>query len=163
MRKVTSIQEGRGHRPSVPAQGLPRTTATCLSLLWWWECVHNSMQTFLFTVPGNSFFPMEKFLIVPIGSGHTLHNIKEDFWRLTATLRTHCASRLGLCAISEVSLHFFPEVRSKAGLSSRILHWSRKLEGSLTVWCCTFLPQVHVPFEFQHFISHFSLLWKELN
>lgn len=31
----------------------------------------------LFTVPGNRPFAMEKFLIVPIGTEHTLHNMND--------------------------------------------------------------------------------------
>lgn len=60
------------------AQGLPGPEATCLSMLQWWKWANSPVQTLLFTVPRNRLFAMEKFLIVPKGTGHKLHNTKKS-------------------------------------------------------------------------------------
>lgn len=106
----------------------PRSRGHPLSTLQWWKWANLPAQTLLFTVPGNRHFAMEKFLTVPIGTGHKLHNTKGVFLRLLADLCTRCASRPRPCAISEESFHFFSGVMSKGGLSSSTLLWSRVLE-----------------------------------
>lgn len=134
MRKAAVCRQ-LGHRSSVSAQGRPGPEATRLSTLQWWKWANCPAQTLLFTVPGNRRFAMEKFLIVPIGTGHKLHNTKGVFLRLLADLCTRCASTPGLCAISEDSFHFFSGVMSKGGLSSSSFSGHEYLKFS-----CVMLP-----------------------
>lgn len=95
---------GHGHRPSVSAQEVQYTMATCLSTQPWWKWANKPQQTFCLLSLETGLLPWKTFSLYPqVQDTHC--TIRMILLRLLANLCTWCASGLGLSAISEVSCH----------------------------------------------------------
>lgn len=110
MRKATCVKEGRGH--TVPAPGSPCTVVTCLPMHHGHPPAHAAVVEVGKQPYANaSVYCAWKWAFCHGKISHCTHryrtHIAQYKKRLLANLWTRCASRLGLCAISKVSFHFF--------------------------------------------------------